>query len=94
MNETATQIFNSNVDLGMIVKNVIFSSSYINDLIIKILAKTGIPFNETQITVLLGLVYVGLLLSTIRFLETAKKPLKIIIIGLIIYLIIGFFKPI
>lgn len=76
-----------------VIKNVVFFGEKINKWIVAQLNKV-IPLTDTQNNILLYTVYLIMLLVVIKSAERIKTPIKIIIVGLLVFLVIGFFKPI
>lgn len=83
-------------DFGVIGKNILFVTYWINDLIVRlitaILKLTNLPFTNYHATIILVIVYMILLYIVISTLENAKPLVKWGILGAIIWLLIGFFK--
>ena len=90
INQT-TSIFNPSMDSTTIFKNVIFFGEKIDRWIVAQLNKI-IPLTDIQNNILLYTIYLIMLLVVIKSAERMKPALKLIIIGLILFLIVGFFK--
>ena len=91
MVNATTTIFNPNMDSTTIFKNVLFFGEKINKWVVSQLNKI-IPLTDTQNNILLYTIYLVMLYVVIRAAENMKKPLRIVIIGLLLFLLIGFFK--
>jgi len=89
----ASQILNPKLDTGNLLKDIIFFGQNINNFIVRQLTKF-IPLTEVQNQILLAIVYLIIAYIIIAFAEKLKKPIKIGIVGLLIFLVIGFFKPV
>lgn len=74
-----------------ILKNVIFFGGKVNHWVVQKLNGL-VPLNEIQNTILLYTIYLVMLYVVISFAEGMKKPLKIVIVGLLLFLLVGFFK--
>lgn len=90
VNQTSL-IFNPSMDSTTIFKNVIFFGEKIDKWIVAQLNKI-IPLTEIQNNILLYTIYLVMLFVVIKSAERMKPALKFIIIGLILFLIVGFFK--
>lgn len=90
MNAT-TSIFNPSMDSTTIFKNVIFFGEKIDKWVVTQLNKI-IPLTEVQNNILLYTIYLIMLYVVIKSAEKMKPALKFIIIGLILFLLLGFFK--
>ena len=86
-----TGIFNPSMDSTTIFKNVIFFGEKVNKWLVSQLNKI-IPLTDVQNNILLYTIYLIMLLVVIKSAEKMKPALKFVIIGLIIWLVIGFFK--
>ena len=84
-------IFNPSMDSTAIFKNVIFFGEKIDKWIITQLNKI-VPLTETQNNILLYTIYLVMLFIVIKSAERIKQPLKFIIIGLLLFLLVGFFR--
>ena len=84
-------IFNPSMDNTTIFKNVIFFGEKIDKWIITQLNKI-VPLTETQNNILLYTIYLVMLFIVIKSAERIKQPLKFIIIGLLLFLLVGFFR--
>lgn len=90
MNAT-TSIFNPSIDNTTIFKNIIFFGEKVDKWIVAQLNKL-IPLTDTQNNILLYTIYLIMLYVVIKSAEKMKPAIKFIIIGLLVFLIIGFFK--
>ena len=90
MNAT-TSIFNPSMDSATIFKNVIFFGEKINKWIVAQFNKL-IPLTDLQNNILLYTIYLIMLLVVIKSAERMKPAIKFVIIGLLLFLIVGFFK--
>ena len=91
VNSTTTSIFNPSLDSTIILKNIIFFGEKVNKWIVAQLNKV-IPLTDTQNSILLYTIYLAMVLVVIKFAENMKKPIRFIIIGLLLFLLVGFFK--
>lgn len=91
MVNATTQIFNPSMDSTAILKNIIFFGEKIDKWIVAQLNKI-IPLTDTQNNILLYTIYLITLYVVIKSAEKMKPALKFIIIGLILFLLLGFFK--
>lgn len=96
MADTATAFQQSfqGVDFVNILKTILFWTYYVNDLMVRlvdaILKSIGLPYTNYHATIILVIIY----MICIYFAVMIIKPLvKWSVIGLIVWLIIGFFKP-
>lgn len=90
VNQTIS-IFNPSMDSTTIFKNMIFFGEKINKWIVAQLNKV-FPLNDTQNNILLYTIYLVMLFFVIKSAERMKPVIKIGIITLLIFLLIGFFK--
>lgn len=84
-------IFNPSMSSTTIFKNVVFFGEKVNRWIVEQLNKI-IPLTEIQNNILLYTIYLVMLLIVIKSAERMKPALKFIIIGLLLFLLIGFFR--
>lgn len=89
-NQTST-IFNPSMDSTAIFKNVIFFGEGINKWVVAQLNKI-IPLTDVQNNILLYTVYLIMLFVVIKSAERMKPAIKFVIIGLLLFLLVGFFK--
>lgn len=79
------------MDNTTILKNIIFFGEKIDKWIVAQLNKI-VPLTDVQNNILLYTVYLITLYVVIKSAQRMKPALKFIIIGLILFLIVGFFK--
>ena len=89
------QQFNG-VDFNSIIKNILFFGYYINDLLVRlftaILEGIGTPFTNYHSTIILMIIYMVGIYLAITLMQTVKPIIKWVIVGLIIWMVIGFFR--
>ena len=91
MANVTTSIFNPSMDSTTIFKNAIFFGEKIDRWIVAQLNKI-IPLTDIQNNILLYTIYLIMLLVVIKSAERMKPALKFIIIGLLLFLLVGFFR--
>lgn len=87
----------SGIDFWAIGKNVMFVGHYINDMFASlftiIFQSFKLPYGNTQSSILLAIIYLIIFYIVVKVAEKKIKPIvKFSIAGLIIWLLIGFFK--
>ena len=91
INSTISKILNPELDAGSLLKEIVFLGQNVNSFIVKGL-NAIVPLTDTQNQILLAVVYLVIAYIIIEFAENLKKPIKIGIVGLLLFLVIGFFK--
>ena len=91
MVNSTTSIFNPSMDSTTIFKNAIFFGEKINKWIVAQLDKI-VPLTNTQNNILLYTIYLIMLYVVVKAAERMKPAIRFAIIGLIIWLVIGFFN--
>lgn len=96
INTTITQATQSanKIDFGKIMAKVIFFSNLVVKRLVAWLGTMGWSFSETQISILLAVILLLILYIVIKFGEKLKFWVKWLIIGLVVWLILGFFVPV
>ena len=90
---TAFQQSFQGIDFNSILKNILFFTYYVNDLVIRLinalLTSIGTPYTNYHATIIIIILYMIGIYFAIRII---KPVVKWSIIGGIIWLIVGFFK--
>jgi len=89
-NETI-QILNPQANWGLILKNTIFSGSYVTNAAVNLLLKFGVPLTQEQISKIGIVLFLILIYVVIAFADTLKPIIKIAIIILLGWVGLGFF---
>jgi len=74
-------------------KNLFYFSAKIVEWLSGLFANVGLPLDDIQIKVLIAVVDLGLIYLLFAVAKSLKKPVKFILILLLIYLFIGFWIP-
>jgi len=90
LNETA-QILNPSANWGLILKNTLFAGSYVTNFIVNLLLKFGVPLNEAQVSKIGIVLFLLLIYVVIAFAQALKPIIKILIIIVLVWVMLGFF---
>ena len=86
----------SDINFSFMIKNIVFVGFYINDLLVRLLTATfktfNIPFTSYHSTVIIIIVYMIGLYLAITLMQTVKPIIKWLVVILIIWMLLGFFK--
>ncbi len=71
-------------------KEVFYLSIKLVEGLSSLFSKAGLPLDDTQLKILIAIIDLGLIYLVLFVLKNLKKPVKFIIIILLIYLFVGF----
>ncbi len=86
-----TGVANQEIDYKLILYKIIFWSKVLKDKLISSLSQSSIPFTETQLQILTVLFYLGLAYFVIKVIKSLHWLIKVGILVLVLWLILGFF---